>query len=37
MTNNIDDEWNQFLLQFSNGSNNSDYILNNKIIKKDDV
>jgi len=36
MTNNIDDEWNQFLIQFSNGSNNSDYILNNKNIREDE-
>ena len=26
----IDDEWNQFLLHFSNGNTSSDYLLNNK-------
>ena len=34
MTNNIDDEWNQFLLQFSNnGSSHSDYMFK----KKEDI
>jgi len=30
---NIDDEWNQFLLQFNNNTHNTDYIVNNSNIK----